>query len=78
MNFWYRIIAFPILGAVVFHILGACFAGIFIVFLHYRHNFNSNPEMIAEYWEKIIMIAQLPALAAFFFGIILAIIYKKE
>lgn len=70
MSFMMRILLFPILGGIIFHLAGACVSGVLFVFLHYQNNFNANPELALDHLETLVMVSQWPM----FLGVILGVI----
>jgi hypothetical protein len=71
-NILKRILLFPILGGIIFHLVGACLSGIVLMFLHYQNNFNANPDLISAYWETLLAVGQLPLFGGIFVGVIAA------
>lgn len=72
MSFLTRLLLFPILGGIIFHLGGACLSGIVLMFLHYQNNFNANPDLISVYSETLVMIGQLPLFVGIIVGVIAA------
>ncbi|GEM_PF-1905030 len=72
MAFVRRILLFPILGGIIFHLAGACLSGVLFIFLHYQNNFNANPELILSYLQALVMVSQLPMFLGVIVGVIAA------
>jgi hypothetical protein len=74
MAFWKRILVYPLLGGIAAHLLGACLAGVMLMYLHYQNNFNAHPELIQEYWRQLVMVGQFPMFGGFILGVIAAFV----
>lgn len=74
MAFVTRLLLFPILGGIIFHLAGACVSGVLFVFLHYQNNFNANPQLALDHLETLVSVSQWPMFLGVILGVMAAFI----